>query len=530
MAKVWKGFAGAAGVVAILTLLSRLMGLVRKLAQSWALSDGLMATAYDTANTVPNVLFEVAAGGALSGAVIPILARYLARGQSKDADAAASALITWISLVGVPLCVVVVVFASPIMSFLLPTAHAGTVNAAATLLRMFAVQIPLYGLSVVATGILHSNDHFVLPALSPLLSSLAVTATFIAYSSIADPFADPATIGWGELALLGVGTTSGVILFALPQLVLAGRYAHLRPTVKFPPGAAKLTLRLGGAGLAALLAQQIAIVAIMIFANAQGGTGTYTAFNYAYAVFMVPYAVLAVPIATVTFPRISAATGDEQIDLTARSLRLVVTMGMIGGALLFVLAIPAKIVIDMGRDIAGLESALQAMAPGLLGFSVIYHGARVLYARNAAGRVIASNTIAWGTVVLCLIAAAAGGVAGRVPVLQAIGGAMSIGLSLGALAMVMMIRRELGTGASAGLVRLIAVVGIVLALASLLAWHVVNAVVNAGNLSIISAFVASAIGAVILIGAGIGALAIADRQALADASRKQPGESDNMGT
>ena len=56
-AKITRGFAGAAGVIALLTVFSRFAGLLRKLAQSWAVSDGTVATAYDTANTVPNVLF-----------------------------------------------------------------------------------------------------------------------------------------------------------------------------------------------------------------------------------------------------------------------------------------------------------------------------------------------------------------------------------------------------------------------------------------------------------------------------------------
>lgn len=67
---------GAAGMIAIVTLGARFMGLVRKLAQSWAMSDGVVAGTYDTANTVPNILFEVVAGGALAGAVIPLISRF----------------------------------------------------------------------------------------------------------------------------------------------------------------------------------------------------------------------------------------------------------------------------------------------------------------------------------------------------------------------------------------------------------------------------------------------------------------------
>ncbi|WP_434700100.1 lipid II flippase MurJ [Trueperella pyogenes] len=182
-----RALAGAAGLVAGLTLLSRVFGLVRKLAQSWALSDSPIATAYDTANTVPNVLFEVAAGGALAGAVIPILSRFLKVGDKRLAAQAAGALMTWILSVGMALALVVSVAASPIISVLLADAAPEMRNLAALLLRIFAAQIPLYGLSVVATGILHSHGHFFWPALSPLLSSVSVAAMFLWYSTWVEP-------------------------------------------------------------------------------------------------------------------------------------------------------------------------------------------------------------------------------------------------------------------------------------------------------------------------------------------------------
>ncbi len=514
-----RALVGAAGLVAALTLASRLMGLGRKLAQSWALSDGPVATAYDTANTVPNVLFEVAAGGALAGAIIPLLSRYLANGRTRDADQMASALVTWISAVGIPLSVIVVIAAGPIVSVLLPDADPGIRALAATLLRIFAVQVPLYGLSVVATGILHSHGHFVLPALSPLMSSIAVTFAFVGYSTFVNPFADPGSLSWSAIALLGWGTTAGVILFSLPQLILASRYATLRPTFTFPAGAGRQTAKLSLAGLGALLAQQIAIVAIMVTANGLGGVGTYAAFNYAYAIFMVPYAVLAVPIATVVFPQISAATGKRMHTLTAQSTRLVFAMGMVSAALLFVLADPAKIVIDMGRDITGLDTAMRAMSLGLVGFSLLYHGARVLYARGAALRVIASNSLAWGAVVVGLFIALASGVEGRVPTLAAIGLAMSAGLTIGGIAVLAMIRADQGKRATQGIARLGIVLAPALFLAGAGALWLVNQILEWGVGSMLSAFVAAAVGAVVLLAVAAACIALADRQALSSLAK-----------
>ena len=110
---------GAAGSIAILTLLSRLVGFVRTWVQNGALGDTLAGEAYSTSNTVPNVLFEVAAGGALAGAVIPLIAGFLAKKMERDASRTASALLTWTVVVGLPIAGIVALAATPITSALL---------------------------------------------------------------------------------------------------------------------------------------------------------------------------------------------------------------------------------------------------------------------------------------------------------------------------------------------------------------------------------------------------------------------------
>ncbi|MDP9805563.1 putative peptidoglycan lipid II flippase [Trueperella bonasi] len=507
-----KVLAGTAGMVAVLTLASRLMGLVRKLAQSWALSDGQVATAYDTANTVPNVLFEVAAGGALAGAIIPLISRYLSKGRHAQADQTASALLTWIALIGIPVAVLLVIFSAPLAKVLLPQATPELLWLTTIFLRIFAVQVPLYGVSVVATGILQSHGKFVLPALSPLLSSVAVTAAFLGYSNLADPFVDPGSLSWGAIALLGWGTTAGVAVFSLPQLFIAGRHAKLRPTLTFPEGAGREVVRLGFAGLAALLAQQIAIVVIMVTANGLGGTGTYAAFNYAYAMFMVPYAVLAVPIATVVFPQLSAASGERLMVLTSRSTRLVFAMGALSAVLLFVLAEPAKVVLELGRDISGLDTAMRAMAPGLIGFSLLYHGARVLYAQNAPGLVILCNSLSWASVVIVLGCAYVIGVSGRQETLVAIGLSLSIGLSIGGVLVLAAIRRQLGSSALQGIARLATALLPTLFIVGLAVEWIVERILAGGGASIASAFGAAMIGALLLLSATALCVLMTDRQ------------------
>ena len=105
------GIAGGAAVFAGITLLARAAGFGRWLVFSGSVSAQCVGNAYSTANQLPNVLFEVVAGGALAGAVVPLLAGPLSRSLAPGAgpehraevDRTASALLTWAVAVLTPL-------------------------------------------------------------------------------------------------------------------------------------------------------------------------------------------------------------------------------------------------------------------------------------------------------------------------------------------------------------------------------------------------------------------------------------------
>lgn len=523
--------AGAAGSIAILTLLSRIVGFVRVWVQNGSLGDTLSGVAYSTSNTVPNVLFEVAAGGALAGAVIPLISGFLARGMRQQMSATASALITWILAIGVPLAVLVCLAAEPVTRALLGTgAPEAQVELATELLRMFAWQIPLYGLSVVLTGILQAHNKFILPAVAPLLSSVVVIGAFLEFSQAAHGAQDhPELLSGSAIAWLGWGTTAGVVVFSLPQLIPVMRLVRVRPSFTFPAGVARRAVRLAGAGMGGLLAQQIQIVVIMVVANTQGGaggTGAYPVYTFANAVYMVPYAVLAVPIATAVFPRLSAAAavpgrpGMEQ--LTARSTRLVLDIGIVCVALLVVLAHPAKLVFDALRPAAGLDIALMAMAPGLVGYALIYHCSRVLYAVEASRAVVLVNSVAWLAVCVILGIAVSLGLNGRNEVLLAIGLSISGGMTIGAAGELFAIRNVVGPGATRGLARSAAVVSAVTVLSGGVAYAVSRMILGALGESLLSALLAALVAGGLILAGGFTAVYFFDRSTLSLSGKVEP--------
>ena len=323
---------------------SRVVGFLRWFVMANQVGPNALGNAYTSANTLPNVLFEVVAGGALAGAVVPLIAVPLARSIRKDVDRTASALLGWALVLLIPVAIAVTVAARPIVGALMAGRPDAEIDVAATFLTVFAPQIPLYGIGVVLTGVLQAQRRFLAAALAPLLNSLVVIATFFAFGQMVDGSKDdPSTIGEGAILLLGWGTTAGVAVMSLPLLWPVWRTGvRLRPTLVFPPGVASRARALAVAGLGALLAQQISVVVNLLMANTFGGSGTWAVVAITQAVYFLPYAVLAFPLATASLPRLAerAANVDRPgfAALTAVTTRAVLVVSVLGAGVLIAAA------------------------------------------------------------------------------------------------------------------------------------------------------------------------------------------------
>ncbi|MDV3221972.1 murein biosynthesis integral membrane protein MurJ, partial [Intrasporangium sp.] len=306
----------AAGSIAAITLLARIVGFGRWFAFSHSVGATCVGSVYQSVNAVPNVIFEIAAGGVLAAVAVPLVAGALARGDRTAANDTASALLTWAMVVLLPLGVVVLLAARPIAAGLLGTGCAGEVGLGADFLAIFAIQLPLYGMAIVLAGVLQAHRRFVAAALAPLLSSLVVIATYLVYRSrVPDPSAEIGLVPRDAILVLAVGTTLGVAAMALPLVVPIRRAAiRLRPRLRFPVGMAGRVRSLAVAGLLAVAGQQLATLVVIRLANDRGGVGTLNVFIYAQAVTLLPYAVLAVPLATAAFPSLAGAVAAEDLD------------------------------------------------------------------------------------------------------------------------------------------------------------------------------------------------------------------------
>src|SRR6188508_3887213 len=172
--RVRAGFASVAAAVAGLTLASRLVGFGRSLVFSKTVGDTCLGDAYNAANSLPNVLFEIVAGGVLAGVVIPVVARHAGAGRRLEASQTVSALITWTLLLLTPAGLAALAGAELYGQAFAKADCAGSAETVAALLVMFVPQIWLYGLAVVSAGVLQAHRQFLAAAAAPLLSSLVV--------------------------------------------------------------------------------------------------------------------------------------------------------------------------------------------------------------------------------------------------------------------------------------------------------------------------------------------------------------------
>lgn len=465
--------AAAAGLIAAATLAARIVGFGRWLVFSGTVGGTCVGETYATANQLPNVLFEVAAGGALAAVVIPLVGRALARGDREHADRIASALLTWAMAVLLPLAVLLGLLAEPLTAAMLGDgcATGARDDLAVRMLIVFVPQVPLYAVGIILGAVLQAHKRFLAAAIAPLLSSLVVIVAYLAYGLLVDATGDPASLPTSAEVVLSGGTTLGVVALSLPLLVPVHRAGvRLRPTLTFPPGEAARARHLAGAGMLALIAQQLAVLATIWVANHRGSTGALNVYTYAQAVYLLPYAVLAVPIATAAFPSMVSVDTDDPAPrrVLTGSLRGVLVAGGLGAAILLAAA-PAVgdlfTHLDVGRtsggaaSLAAMGAALTAYAPGLIGFAVAALLQRALYARGQSW--VAGGSVALGWLVVGVVPLLAlRSHVGSDDALRVLGWSSSAGMTLTAVLLVVLVARTWGAEAVTSIGRTVAVVAV----------------------------------------------------------------------
>ncbi len=377
----------SSGLIASGTLLSRVTGLVRIWAtgQALGITFSALADTYNSANSTPNLVYELVLGGVFTATLVPL---FVDASERDDADST-SAVVTVAMVALVALTVIGVLAAPAIVSLLslqVETAYRDdAIRVGTTLVRCFVPQIVGYGFTALAAAALNARHRFVAAAYAPVLNNILVTAVLL-WVARTDPSLAEVAGDERLTLLLGIGTTAGILVTAL-ALLPALRRAGVRLRFNFAPRhpAVVRMLRLSGWTFGYVAANQIALLFVMIIARDEAGT--LAAYQYAFAFFQLPHGLVAVSIMTAWLPDLTARarSGDlhgmrERFDAGLRPMLLLMLPAAVGLLALSVPLVDTLLATGAGERPDTTAAALTGFAIGLVPFSVYLYTLRAFYA------------------------------------------------------------------------------------------------------------------------------------------------------
>jgi putative peptidoglycan lipid II flippase len=314
----------SSGTMALGTMVSRVTGFVRNAVLIYAIGTQLLGDAYNLANTLPNIVYNLALGGILTSVVVPLLVNAAKRDRDRG-EAYDQRIFTLgvMALGGITL--VATLAASPITSVY----ATGIGNPAAYhLTELFAYffipQIFFYGVSSLAGAILNARGSFAAPMWTPVINNIVVIVVGVAFMAAAGLNRTPENISGSEIWLLGIGTTLGIVLQTaalIPSLRRVG--FRWRPRRDFRRYEVSEIGRMSGWMFGYVLTTQIAFLFTTRVSNIAGaragqhvGAG-FAAYSNAYALFQLPYAIVGISVITALLPRMSAHAAERRYRLVS---------------------------------------------------------------------------------------------------------------------------------------------------------------------------------------------------------------------
>jgi putative peptidoglycan lipid II flippase len=381
-----KALVKASGGMAVATLVSRLTGFLRTLGLTAIVGLNLVGSAFNVANTLPNIIFELLLGGVLTSVVIPVLVQ-AAKEDGDDGEGFAQKLLSGAS-VGLALATGIAVIGAPLL--IRPYLDPGTdLELATDFAYLLLPQIFFYGMGALFGAILNSRANFGPAAWAPVLNNVVALIALGIYAFLPSPEVGISTT---QLLVLGIGSTLGIVVQAGVMLP-AMRRVGFRWKWRF--GWDQRLSAFGG--LAAwvvgyVLVSQVGLAAILRVASgsSDGGPAVY---SYAWLLIQVPYGVLGVSLLTALMPRMSAAAANGRLDQVVSDLSLGTRLSTVTllpmSALLTVFGSQLGIALfSIGRSgpegAASLGGAMAASAFGLVPMAVVMLQMRVFYAMNDA--------------------------------------------------------------------------------------------------------------------------------------------------
>lgn len=348
---------------------------------------------------IPDLIFQLVAAGALSSALVPIVAGLLEQDRNAHAWRMVSTVINLMLIALTTLAVVLFILAPIVMRVITPGFDDAMLEQTVNLTRLMLLSPILLAMGSVATSVLNAGGRFAASAIAPIVYNLAI----IGGALLLTP-----TFGVAGLAIGVVAGSLGHLLVQLrPLQALGFRY---EPTIDRADPEARRALLLMAPRAIGLGANQVTFIVVTALASTVA-VGAVTDFNYAFTLLQIPIGIIGVPLGIVLLPSLSrdAAVGRETefARLLTRSLRLILfVMVPIAG----LLAVLGDRVVDLlfgggqiaEEDLARIAVTLSWFLIGLAAHALIAVLARAFYARQdtltpvlaAVGAVVVNTSLA----------------------------------------------------------------------------------------------------------------------------------------
>lgn len=323
----------SSAVMAVGTLISRVTGFIRNLVIVALLGTTLLGDTYNVGNTMPNIIYNLIIGGALTAVFLPQIVR-----AGKDSDGGSgfiSKLVTLVMLALIVLTIIAMLIAPFFLQLYAPTFTGREADLALIFTWFCLPQIIFYGLYAILGQIANSRSIFGPMMWTPILNNLVVIALFTSFLLLHDEIS-LATITDEQVRLLGAGTTLGIIIQALALIPTIRRLRiRLRLDFNFRESGLGKSIRLAGwTFLYALITQLGFAVTVNLgtritkeasLLGLDSGLG-FTPYQNAYLIFLLPHSIFAISIATALLPDLTRSVQENDLDSVRekliRSLRL----------------------------------------------------------------------------------------------------------------------------------------------------------------------------------------------------------------
>ncbi|MGE5417163.1 MAG: murein biosynthesis integral membrane protein MurJ [Acidobacteriota bacterium] len=330
-----KNIAKAAGFIMVMTTLARVLGYVRDMVFYSQFGRNHTTDAFIVAFTVPDLIYNLLVGGALSSAFIPIFSGYLAKKQDDEAWKVASIAANYTVIALGVLVTIAAIFAKQFIYILAPGLPLEYASLAAMLTRIMLVQTVIMALGGLSLGILNSKQHFTSPTIGMVLYNLGPIVMGIGFSAT-----------WGIKAF-SIGVVLGALLnlaVQIPALRKAGIKYYF--SFELHPGFKQILLLMLPV-IIGLAVTQVNLVVNQVIAS-KLDEGIISALKICQRLVLLPIGIFGMSVSMAVFPTLTAQAARDEITNFKRTY-------MLGIRALLLIGLPAGVgLMALGGPIIGL--------------------------------------------------------------------------------------------------------------------------------------------------------------------------------